>query len=192
MMTATAFNQTTPSSKPPKTVGWTEFKRNYLLREDRYKYEWVNGTVEKTLRSMDRTQIFIQNNLLNFFYQLKATTGISGNLIAEGDTFFAGNHRRPDMAYYTDDQIETGRKDEEVSPAFVIGVISNQDQMNKVHAKMKDYRAANVQVIWHIFPKLEEVHVYHGKNMVVCLGDDICSAQPVIAGFEMTVKDVLK
>lgn len=64
--------------------------------------------------------------------------------------------------------------------------------MGKVHAKMKDYRAANVQVVWHIFPKLEEIHVYHGKNMTIWLSSDFCSAEPVIAGFVLSVMDVLK
>lgn len=190
-MTATSFNKTTPT-KNSRQISWEEFKRRYLQREDHFKYEWVNGLVEKMPRSMDKTQIYIQNNLLDFFYHLKATRGINGNLIAEGDTLFGGNHRRPDMAYYTQSQIEAGRRDENVSPCFVIEVISTQDQMGKVHAKMKDYRAANVQVVWHIFPKLEEVHVYHGKNMTICLNNDVCSAEAVIEGFVMSVKDIFK
>lgn len=38
-----------------RRISWEDFKRKYLSREDGYKYEWVNGAVEKTKRSMDKT-----------------------------------------------------------------------------------------------------------------------------------------
>ena len=64
--------------------------------------------------------------------------------------------------------------------------------MNKAVEKMKNYRAAEVPVVWQIFPIQHEIHVYRGKHMTVCVGDDMCSAEPVIAGFKMTVNEVLK
>jgi hypothetical protein len=36
------------------------------------------------------------------------------------------------------------------------------------------------------------VHVYHGKNMAVCVGDDLCSAEPVVKGFIVPTKDIFK
>lgn len=77
-------------------------------------------------------------------------------------------------------------------PQFIIEVISTNDQMNKAVEKMKNYRAAEVPIVWQIFPLQHEIHVYRGKQMTVCVGDDICSAEPVIAGFKMTVNEVLK
>ena len=176
-----------------KKISWETFQKKYLAREDRFKYEWVNGMVEKTPRSMDQSQLFILTNLYQFLIRLKsANSRVDGHLIAEGDAFFNGNHRRPDIAYYTEAQIQAGRRQEKVHLEFVIEVISTNDQMNKVHEKMRDYRAAGVKVIWHIFPKLKEVHVYHGKNMAVCVGDDLCSAEPVVKGFIVPTKDIFK
>ncbi len=57
---------------------------------------------------------------------------------------------------------------------------------------MDNYRSADVKVIWHIFPKSKKVHVYKGKKMIVCEGDDICSADSVIPGFKISAKDVFK
>jgi Uma2 family endonuclease len=77
----------------------------------------------------------------------------------------------------------------------VVEIISTQDQMNLAHKKMQDYRAAGVEVVWHVFPQIEEVHVYSGnglKNMTVCQQEDRCSAVSVIDGFEMTANDVFK
>ena len=36
----------------PKKITWTDFEKKYLSREDAFKYEWVNGIVEKTPRNL--------------------------------------------------------------------------------------------------------------------------------------------
>ena len=178
----------------PRRISWEEFQKKYLSREDNFKYEWVDGYVEKTPRTMDRKQFFILDNLMTLLDALKiADPKIDGRLISEGDNFFCGSHRRPDIAYYTRSQIRLAQDDaNDVVPQFVIEVISTNDQMNKVVKKMKNYRAAEVPIIWHIFPLQNEIHIYRGKSMEVCVGDDVCSAEPVIKGFKIAVKDVLK
>ncbi|MEM6321732.1 MAG: Uma2 family endonuclease [Bacteroidota bacterium] len=115
---------------------------------------------------------------------------MTGDLIAEGDTRFAGNQRRPDLAYYTDEQIQQARNGKDVMPSFVLEVISTFDQINRVQRKMQDYRKANVKVVWQIFPELKEVHIYRGKQMQICEDNDICSAEEVIEGFELSVNDL--
>ncbi len=181
--------KTKPVPQKPRPISWEAFEKNYLEREDGFKYEWVNGCVEKTPRAMDRKQFYINYNLQELFRSLN----VGGLLIAEGDNFFKGNHRRPDIAYYTQEQIRLAQDDANiVVPQFVIEVISTNDQMNKVVLKMKDYRAAQVPIVWHVFPNQNEIHIYRGKQMTVCVGDDICSAEPVISGFVLSVNDVLK
>lgn len=182
----------TNGSPLPERISWEDFKADYLEREDNFKYEWVNGVVEKTPRSMDRKQFYIVENLLDFFGQLKFGRQITGSLIPEGDTFFGENHRRPDVAYYTDEQIEAAAEDDEAEPQFVIEVISTKDQMNRVYKKMQDYRASKIPVIWHIFPELQEVHVFHGRKSEIYIGEDICSANPVLPEFQMSVNAIFK
>jgi Uma2 family endonuclease len=196
-MTAIALPQKqelkSPEKKKTKVITWPEFQRKYLEREDQFKYEWVKGTVVKTPRTMDKTQLYILANLMRYMRHLQFNNPeIDGELIAEGDTFFDGSHRRPDIAYYTHDLLTAARYNEDVHPDFVIEVISTNDQVNRLVEKMKDYRAAKVKVIWHVFPEHQQIHVYRGKNMTVCEGDDLCSAEPVIEGFLITVNDVFK
>lgn len=182
----------TNDQKFPKRISWEAFKADYLEREDGFKYEWVNGLVEKTTNSMDRTQFYIVQNLLDFFSFLKYSGKITGCLMPEGDTFFGANHRRPDMAYYTDDQIEAAADDLTAEPQFVIEIISTTDQMNRVHKKMRDYRASNIPVVWHIFPELKEVHVFHGRKSEIYIDDEICSAAPCLPEFQLSVNDIFK
>lgn len=193
MTAAAAQKAVSTPAKSPKKISWEEFQRKYLSREDQYKYEWVNGLIEKTPRTMDKTQLYILTNLIRFLYSLKASyPKIDGDLLAEGDTFFAGNHRRPDIAYYTEAQIQAARNNEDVHPDFVIEVISKNDQAEKLVKRMGDYWAAGVRVIWQIYPENKQIHVYHGKNMTVCSGDDLCSAEPVVPGFVLPVHEVFK
>jgi Uma2 family endonuclease len=179
-------------SKPTKPLTWETFKSRYLSREDGYTYEFVNGHVEKTKRSMDYTQVFILDNLLNYFEQLKMQGKTTGRLAGEIDTFFSDSHRRPDVCYLTNEQMKAGRHGFPPVPEFVVEIISNNDKMKRVEEKMLDYWRAEVPVIWHIYPDLQVIHVYNGKNMVVCMGDDLCSAAPVLPDFIMSVNDIFK
>lgn len=182
----------TQSPKPKRKISWEAFQEKYLSREDKYKYEWIDGLVEKTARSMNKNQFFIQANLLDFLDSLKENLETNWTLIAEGDTFFDRKHRRPDIAFYTSEQIRAAKENKNVVPEFVIEIISSKDQINRVIKKMDNYRAANVKVIWHIFPETKKVHVYQGKNMKICEEKDICSAEKVIPGFKISVQDLFK
>lgn len=180
-------------AKNPKTVSWEVFQRKYLNREDAFKYEWVDGQVEKTKSTMDPRQFFIQDNLTKLFNRLFFDGKVTGQLIAEGDMFFANNHRRPDMAYLEAAQIALMAQGGQTTPQFVVEIISSNDQINLLHKKMRDYRNAGVQVVWHILPELEEVHVFTGKLLKksqVCMGTDICSAAPVLLDFTLPAADI--
>ncbi|AEE48499.1 Uma2 family endonuclease [Haliscomenobacter hydrossis] len=170
-----------------KVISWPDFQRRYLRREDGYKYEWVNGFVEKAPRSMNQDQYYILDNLTTLLDQLRTDNPDLGRFYAEADTFFLENiHRRPDIAYFSVEQRSNMAYGQKEKPDFLIEIISNHDTINRVVKKMQDYRAAKVKVVWHIYPELKEVHVYRGERMTVCTGEDKCSASPVIPNFELT------
>ncbi|MFN0035539.1 MAG: Uma2 family endonuclease [Saprospiraceae bacterium] len=178
----------------PNHISWPEFQKRYLSRENGYKYEWLNGEVVK-FKSMDYTQFFIIRNLRNLFEQLRSAGKLSGILMPEGDIFFGANHRRPDVAYLTDKQVDRTAYGENQVPQFVIEVVSSNDQMNAVTDKMENYRSSGVQTVWLILPKHRQVQVFSGENlnrMTVCTDEDICSASPALPAFEMTANDVFR
>lgn len=184
-----------PFSEPEATITWEAFQREYLSREDGYTYEWLNGMVERTPNAINAAQLYILNNLLNFFMRLKFQGQMSGQLMPESDLFFGDHHRRPYVCWLTDSQIHALAEGKYEVPAFVIEIISNHDEMNTVVGKMQDYRAAGVQVVWHILPNHGEVHVYKGQaleEMKVCKGNDICSAAPILADFELPASEIFR
>lgn len=192
---ASAKLTSSPQQRPIRKISWSEFQRKYLSREDGYKYEWLNGVVEKSKRGMDKTQLYILRTIQRHFRAKLQEGVVFGELVSEPDLFFLEHHRRPDVAWLTDEEIDRLTYDSKDVPAFVIEVISTNDQINRVERKMDDYRAAGVQVVWNVFPQLGKVHVYAGEKlnrMEVLEGVQICSAMPVLEGFEISVEELLR
>lgn len=177
----------------PKHTSWAYFQKRYLTREDGYKYEWLNGIVEKTEQTMTPLQFFILENLQNFFFRLKFEGKTTGQLVQEGDIFFLENHRKPDLAYVSIEQIRAAKQEANPLPKFIIEIISKTDNINRVTKKVENYFAAGVQILWHIFPEEHIVHVYENKELMrIRRGNDLCSAEPVIPGFVISVNDIFK
>lgn len=178
---------------PTETVSWEVFEKEYLTREDGYKYEWVRGEVVQTPRDMNQYQYYILDNLQELFTRLRFESKVSGKLFPEIDTFFLKKvHRRPDMAWFTDEQAARMAHRENQVPNFVIEIVSDHDIVDNLLDKLGDYREAGVVVIWLISPRLEQVHVYSGDKNVICKGDDLCSAAPVLPDFQISAKDIFR
>ena len=144
---------------------------------------------------MDYTQFYIAQNLRDFFENLRFEKKVTGMLMPEGDVFFLDKHRRPDIAYFNAQQIDDAADGINPTPKFVIEIISNTDAINRVNKKMQNYRAAKVEVVWHIFPQDQEVQVYFGDNLDtvnIKRGDMICSAGSTLPDFNMRVSDIFK
>jgi len=88
MARTASSSQTTTAA--PKRISWADFQKKYLPREDGYKYEWLNGMVEKTVRTVTPIQFYILENLQNLFFRLKFAGKTTGQLVQEGDIFFSG------------------------------------------------------------------------------------------------------
>ncbi|WP_080056797.1 Uma2 family endonuclease [Spirosoma aerolatum] len=153
---------------------------------DGFKYEWNNGEIIQS-SGMKKKQYFIYNVLSKLFFEKGYHQ--QGMLMAEPDVMLtAFQMRHPDIAYFTDSQIQRGRNGEDVIPAFVIEVLSETDQAYRIEEKIAEYFKAGVQVIWNILPEQEVVYVYTSRKQVtICLDDDICSAAPVLPDFTIPV-----
>lgn len=180
--------------KQQKLLSWKDFQRRYRNRVDCNKYEWVEGKVEKTPRSMDQSQLFVLMNFNRFMRNLQFANPSIGELSVETDTFLNESlHRKPDIAYFSTAQILAAAKGQNQIPAFVIEVISPTDNINRVTRKVREYFEAGVQVVWHIFPELQEVHVFdNASRMNIARGGERCSAEAVIPGFVMAAEDVFE
>jgi Uma2 family endonuclease len=167
---------------------FSEFEKRFLDREDGYKYEWVHGIVEKNKHSNIAPFVYISFNLMNLSMKWKQNNNFSGYLLGQTEFFLSKEiYRKSDFAFFTNQQIDRLSIEGNIEiPAFVIEVISTNDASQRLVSKMRQYRTSGVQIVWHIFPFQQEVHVYGGTNletMNVCFGEKICSADPVLPNF---------
>ena len=75
-----------------KFISLNEFKNKYLNRKDNFKYEWVNGHIEKTPRTMNRDQTLIIQRLQRLFSTTQAYRNM-GELVSELDMFLPTANR---------------------------------------------------------------------------------------------------
>ena len=176
-----------------KTVSWRDFEKKYLTREDNFKYEWVNGLIEKTPRTMNRDQSLIIQRLQRLFATTQAYRKMD-ELISELDMFLptAKRSRRADFGYLTAQQVAASVAGDMSPSAFVVEIISKNDQINEVDKKLIEYFDNGVEVVWLIFPTLKKVEVHRSlRDVSVYFEGDVCSASPVLPDFEITVNALL-
>ncbi len=176
--------------REPKRITKEHFLRYYSNREDGYKYEWNKGLVEKT-ETMNQRQSKFFILLLDLFIKTQAYQK-GGRLVMETDMDTSPEQlRRPDMAYYTAEQLPKMWAGENQVAPWVCEVISPTDRAEDINTKLVEYFAAGVQVVWHIFPHSQKVDVYTSPEQVtICRGKTMCSGAPALADFEIRAEEL--
>ncbi len=189
----TAILTSTPVvKKSPRFISLETFHRLYSNKEDDYCYEWNNGIVEKSPKSMNRSQLEIVQILSRLFATTLAYRQM-GELEKEVKMFLpkANRTRVADLAYLTAAQV---KEKDDITPSvseFVIEVISKTDRADDIDAKVDEYFADGVKVVWQIFPKLEKVKVYTSPiSVTICRGKTLCTAAPVLPDFSIKAEDI--
>jgi Uma2 family endonuclease len=101
--------------------------------------------------------------------------------------------RKPDMAYFTKDQIAMAAEKINTIPVFVLEFVSKNDDINDVLDKNLEYFRAGVQVVWWLFPRQKQVHVYtSGRDVKICEHDMLCSAETAVPYFSLSVDAIFK
>jgi len=187
MTTSTTNTSIVPHNRSDSTISLANFLEIYPKSEDGYKLEWNNGKIEKT-KAMDQTQSILLATILSRLFTNTELFKQGGEFVAETDMKTSKKQlRRPDLAIYLPEQKIKVAKGKNVVAPWVGEVISNNDNINKVLAKLQEYFKAGVRVVWHIFPTLDEVHVYTSPDDVtICRGEKICSGQPVLEDLDIS------
>ena len=171
-----------------------KYYQEYRNREDGFKYEWLDGKIEKTEKSMNDAQSHIAENLTMLFYTLKIAGKITGTFQTEKDTFVEGRRIRiPDMCYLNPQQAYDAAHGGHPIADFMLDVVSTHDKIEDYEEKLNDYFIAGVKVVWWIFPKQEVVYVIaNDGHALICRGEMVCSASPVLPDFQLTANAVFQ
>jgi Uma2 family endonuclease len=187
-------NKANSTKKNTPLISWEVFERDYLTREDGFKYEWNNGLITKTT-AMRPKQWYILTNLEDFIGNLRIQNKTDSRVIHEGDIFLTtGKHKRPDLSVVTTAQIKEARTSNAAIPRLVMEVVSDTDLANDVPTKVKDYFEGGVEMVWYIFHELKTVYIYDSKvNYIIsATGSDLCSAESIIEDFVFPAEYLFK
>ncbi len=182
-----------PVVNKQRRLSFETFLKKFNNRADGFKYEWNDGVVEKS-SAMTTRELFIIDILFRLFVKTKAFE-LGGILTTEVEqwTLPFVKYRKPDLAYFTKEQIREGKAEKEPLSEFMVELISKNDQINEVNSKILEYFSAGVKVVWLIFPNQEMVYVYTSPSEVkICMRDALCSAENVIEGFVIKASDIFK
>ncbi len=176
------------SVRKPKTL---EAFLRWEQPEGPYKYEWVDGTLEKTEYMMKNTELDIVRSLKQAFYKTDFFRQ-KGELFAEALVQISESRARiPDLAAYSDDQIRSAKKGEHPIPSFAVEIISPNEKGFKIEQKALDYFTAGVQVLWQIYSNVRMVKVLTSPDDVqICFAQKVCSAAPAIPDLQLTVEEL--
>ena len=157
----------------------------------RYKYEWVEGELEKTDYMMKNTELGIVKRIKNAFYQTQAFTR-GGDLFAETHVFVTKDRIRiPDLSFFDAKQIEASERGGRSVPAWAIEIISPNETGNKIERKALEYMNVGVKVLWQIYPDLRIVRVQTpGNSSRLYIEDDECSADPALPDLKISINEL--
>lgn len=157
----------------------------------KYKYEWVDGELEKTDYMMKNTELGIVKRIKNAFYQTQAFAQ-NGDLFAETHVFVTeGRIRIPDLSFFSAKQIAASERDEHPVPTWAIEIISPNETGNKIERKALEYMNVGVQVLWQVYPDLRIVRVRTSVNSdQLYIEDDVCTAAPALPDLEIGVNEL--
>jgi Uma2 family endonuclease len=160
---------------------------------DGWKYDWNDGITTKYKRMISEKQRYIVRNLLRAFH-LTETYKQGHDILPESETSYDNTrYRIPDIAYYTHQQTNAAAKGEHTVSDFVIEILSDSDLQKSIENKLWEYFEEGVKVVWHIIPYRQIVKVYTSpRHVSICLGDDMCSAKPVLNDFEIPVNQIFE
>jgi Uma2 family endonuclease len=177
-----------PRVRKPKTL---EAFLRWEQPEGYYKYEWVDGALEKTAYMMKTNELAIVRNIKKAFYQTDFFRQ-DGELFAEVAVKLSEERVRiPDISAFTDQQIKAAQGEDYPVPTFAIEIISPTESGFKIEQKAFDYFSAGVQVLWQVYPNLRMVKVLTSPQAVqVCLKQDVCSAAPAIPDLQLAADQV--
>lgn len=151
--------------------------------------EYNNGEVFE-IHGMKNTERIIVDNLLRKFINTNAYQNRC-SLLPETDCWLTEKQmRRPDLAFFTKEQILESSEGKNPIPEFIIEILSGFDNANYTENKVLEYQRAGVKVIWHIYPELKLVKVIRGKEARYYEGSEVFDASPVLSEFQMSVEEL--
>ena len=180
-----------PSAPLRRTI-CTYTPEEFLAMEDGVAYEmFEDGTLQERDMSVKSESVAyaVGSELRQFVTprQLGVVLGQSGLQI------FKDRPRRiprPDTGFISKGRLPGGAGDGHLQtvPELLVEVVSKRDEFEAVEAKIEEYLAAGVSVVWLVKPRSKTVDVWRADGSVTHLkGDDEITGDDFLPGFAVKV-----
>ncbi|MDX2042422.1 MAG: Uma2 family endonuclease [Acidobacteriota bacterium] len=164
-----------------------------IALDPEFEYEIVNGKPEK--KEPDGAQHGSTIMRLGTRLGTHAEANELGGVYSSNTTFQIGqNQRLPDLAFVSNERMpEEGEVDgiAPIAPDLAIEVISPNDVLEKVTAKIEDYFAAGVHQVWLVSLRSRTVSIYDSPTKVTILteNEDLTS-EAILPGFCCRIAEI--
>lgn len=153
-------------------------------------YEFIRGRIiEKN--DMKQEEYLLLKFLTRLFIKTAAFER-GDELTPEMDSYVDNQRkRRPDLAYFTLEQIEDTRTGNRQKTRFAIEILSDSESYQDVINKVEDYFDAGAELVWYIIPENKKINVYtSADHSQAYKGADLISAAPVLPDFQFRVEEL--
>ena len=185
--------QTHPTEIGTPLLTAEEFARQY--GGEKY-LELVEGRVVRTMPGSPRHGN-VDSNLAMRLGTFVADRGLgkvylnTGFILARGPDVVRG----PDEAFVALERIKTTPPPErgfwEIAPDLAAEIVSPENTADEVAQKVTEYLRAGVKLIWVIYPRQKQVHVFRpGRDPKILGGDDFVEGEDVVTGFRIPLTDL--
>ncbi len=105
--------------------------------------------------------------------------------------------RAPDSAFVSNDRMQASPPPDQgywpVAPELAVEVVSPNDTAEDVLEKVQEYLAADVRLVWVIYPRRRQVYVYApGRPPQVLSGASALEGEDVVPGFTLPLEHLWK
>jgi Uma2 family endonuclease len=105
-----------------------------------------------------------------------------------------GKVRKPDVSFIRIERMPEGPTSEgyaHIPPDLAVEVVSPNDLWREVEAKIREYLAAGVSLVWVIDPDVRIVYVHRRDGAISKLSEaDVLSGEDVVPGFRCPVASI--
>jgi Uma2 family endonuclease len=151
--------------------------------------ELIDGTlVEKDMGSYESFLAMELGRLIGNFAEPRKLGFVLGE---EGPYRLPDDQVRvPDVSFVSCDRLKLSQLKREpiltVAPDMGIEVISRGNTEREMERKLKDYFAAGIRLVWFVYPRQREVHVYTSmENCSILAEKDVLDGGAVLPGFTL-------
>jgi Uma2 family endonuclease len=168
------------------------------MPDTRFGYELVRGEIKKYMPA-GNLHGFVASRINRFLGNFVDENNLGAVVAAEtGFTIFQNPDtvRAPDAAFIGKEKLSIyGITDGffPVAPDLAVEVVSPYDRKKDIESKIEDYLAADVKLIWVVYPQNRIVTVHRPNKFVSILrADDELDGEDILPGFNLLISRIFE